>query len=345
MSHIWRKRLLLSFIGIIFMVLIFLALGLGLFLVTPLNKDAKKQTFVVRKGMALREVAAELEKRELIRSKEFFLLWARFKRYGKHIKAGEYSLGGYMSPVEILEKLHRGIIITRPVTVPEGYTMAQIAKLLNDKGLVKKEVFLSMARDPAVLKRYGIQGPSLEGYLYPDTYRFGSGVSAEVVIDTMVRRFFQVVSPLKGRMKEVGMNTKQVITLASIVEKETSRPEERATVASVFLNRLKRGMRLESDPTVIYGIKNFSGNLTKKDLAKKTPYNTYAVKGLPPGPIANPGLESIKAVIYPAKADYLYFVSKNDGSHYFSKTLAEHNRAVQIYQKQRKRKHQKRLDR
>ncbi|RLB35311.1 MAG: endolytic transglycosylase MltG [Deltaproteobacteria bacterium] len=339
MIRISRKTFVLSIIGVFFIVVVFL--GLGLFLISPAKKGAEKETFVVRKGMALREVATGLEKRELIRSKEFFLLWARFKGYGKHIKAGEYSLGAYMSPVEILEKLHRGIIITHPVTIPEGYTIAQIAQLLDDKGVVKKEVFLSLARDPAVLKRYGIPGPSLEGYLYPDTYRFGSGVSAEVVVDTMVRRFFQVVRPLKARMSELGLSMKQVITLASIVEKETSRPEERPTIASVFLNRLKRGMRLESDPTVIYGIKNFNGNLTRKDLARKTPYNTYAIRGLPPGPIANPGLESIRAVVYPAKTDYLYFVSKNDGSHHFSRTLAEHNRAVQIYQKRRKGRHPK----
>jgi UPF0755 protein len=154
----------------------------------------------------------------------------------------------------------------------------------------------------------------------------------------MVGRFWQVVNPLKERMDKVGMKLQEVITLASIVEKETGLAEERSTIASVFLNRLKKGMRLESDPTVIYGIKDFGGNLTRKDLNKATPYNTYVIRGLPPGPIANPGLEAIRAVLYPAKTDYLYFVSKNDGSHHFSKTLSEHNKAVQIYQKDRRRR-------
>ena len=157
------------------------------------------------------------------------------------------------------------------------------------------------------------------------------------VLDTMVKRFRQAVAPFAEKAKSMGMTLEDVLTLASIVEKETGRPEERPVIASVFLNRLRLGMRLESDPTVIYGIENFDGDLKRKDLSEKSPYNTYVIRGLTPGPIANPGLESIQAVIEPARTDYLYFVSRNDGSHHFSKTLAEHNRAVEIYQK-RKRK-------
>ena len=201
------------------------------------------------------------------------------------------------------------------------------------KTLVGKQQFLSLANDPALLEQYGVTGPSLEGYLYPDTYHLARGISASTAIDTMVNRFWEVVSPLRKRAEDVGMKMEDVIILASIVEKETGLAEERPTIASVFLNRLKRGMRLESDPTVIYGLKDFDGNLTREDLMKATHYNTYIIRGLPPGPIANPGLEAIKAVLFPAKTDYLYFVSKNDGSHHFSRTLSEHNKAVQIYQK------------
>jgi UPF0755 protein len=241
----------------------------------------------------------------------------------------------------ILKDLTRGAIITHPVTIPEGFTKEQIAELLAGKDLANKHEFLSLTDDPEVLKKYGVKGTGLEGYLYPDTYQFGRGLSAKSIIDVMIKRFREVTGPLKVRVSETGMTIKEVIILASIVEKETGRPEERSLIASVFLNRLKRRMRLESDPTVIYGIKNFNGNLTRKDLSKPTPYNTYVIRGLPPGPIANPGLEAIKAVLYPVQADYLYFVSKNDGSHYFSKTLSEHNKAVKRYQKKRPKRHRK----
>ena len=161
------------------------------------------------------------------------------------------------------------------------------------------------------------------------------GLSPASILGAMLKRFRQIIEPLRARIAALDMTLDEVITLASIVEKETGKAEERPLIASVFLNRLNRGMRLESDPTVIYGIEEFNGNLTKDDLAEPTSYNTYIIKGLPPGPIANPGLESIKAVLYPAKTDFLFFVSKNDGSHQFSKTLKEHNRAVRIYQKKR----------
>jgi UPF0755 protein len=154
----------------------------------------------------------------------------------------------------------------------------------------------------------------------------------------MVNRFMGVIEPFREKMDEMGMTMEEVVTLASIVEKETGRARERPRIASVFLNRLKKGMRLESDPTVIYGLTEFDGNLTRAHLKKKTPYNTYRIKGLPPGPISNPGEDSIRAVLYPEETDYLYFVSKNDGSHYFSRSLEEHNRAVYLYQKKSRKK-------
>jgi UPF0755 protein len=243
-----------------------------------------------------------------------------------------------MAPVKILDLLTKGAVINYPVTIPEGYTMKQIAGLLHSEGLVDREKFLSLAHDRAVLDRHGIPGVNLEGYLYPDTYQLARGISASTAIETMVRRFWALVGPLRKRAQDMGMKMEEVIILASIVEKETGLAEERPTIASVFLNRLKRRMRLESDPTVIYGLKDFDGNLRREDLSSPTPYNTYVIRGLPPGPIANPGLEAIKAVLYPAKTNYLYFVSKNDGSHHFSKTFSEHEKAVRIYQKNKRRR-------
>jgi UPF0755 protein len=335
MVNITRTRLVFISIGLFFLVVVFLSLGFGLFLVSPADKEGANQVFVVKEGSSLKEVAADLEKRGLITNKTLFVLWTRVKGYGKDIRAGEYSMSPAMAPVQLLETLRKGLVILHPVTIPEGFTRDQIADVLAAKGLADKKRFLGLTEDKALLRQYGITGPSLEGYLFPDTYHFSRGTPTLAVLDTMVKRFKQVVGPLMEKTQGPGMTFEQVVTLASIVEKETGRPEERPLIASVFLNRLRLGMRLESDPTVIYGIENFDGDLKKKDLTEKTPYNTYVIYGLTPGPIANPGIESIKAVVDPARTDYLYFVSRNDGSHHFSKTLAEHNRAVEIYQKRK----------
>ena len=325
-------------ISLLFLVAGFLFLGFGLFLVSPADKGGTHQVFVVKEGASLKEVAGDLEKRGLITNKTLFVLWTRVKGFGKEIRAGEYSLSPAMPPVQLIEILRKGMAILYPVTIPEGFSRDQIAEALAAKGIVDKEEFLKATEDTTLLRQYGISGPSFEGYLFPDTYHFLRGMPNSAVLDTMVKRFRQAVAPLTEKAQSTGMTLEEVVTLASIVEKETGRPEERRLIASVFLNRLRLGMRLESDPTVIYGIENFDGDLKKKDLAEKTPYNTYVIHGLTPGPIANPGLEALEAVIDPAKSDYLFFVAKNDGSHHFSKTLAEHNRAVEIYQKRKGKK-------
>ncbi len=335
------QRIVGSFLGLVFLVAIFLSIGFGYYLIVPAKKGAPEQVFSVREGLTLKKVAGELEREGLITNKDPFLLWGRLMGYSKKIKAGEYRLNSGMSPVKILSMLCRGSIITYPVTIPEGFTRKQIGALMEKRDLVNRHEFLSITGDPKIVKRYGISGRDFEGYLYPDTYHFGRGLSAMSVINVMVRRFWEVVEPLLERVDGSGMTIEEVVTLASIIEKETGRAEERPIIASVFLNRLKRRMRLESDPTVIYGIENFNGNLTRKDLHQRTPYNTYVIRGLPPGPIGNPGSASIKAVLLPARTDYLYFVSKNDGTHYFSKTLKEHNQAVKIYQKKRRKRRKK----
>jgi UPF0755 protein len=316
-----------------FLLAVFLSLGLGLFLVSPANKEGKEEVFVIQPGRSLREIAEDLENRDLVKSKTLFVLWTRIMGYSKEIKSGEYGLSSAMSPAEILEKLRRGSILTHPVTIPEGATRQQIADLLHQKDLAHKELFLALTENPETMKRYGLPGPTLEGYLFPDTYHFARGVPPSIIIDTMINRFRHMVASMEDQARETGMSMEEIVILASIVEKETGHPDERTLVASVFLNRLERGMRLQSDPTVIYGMESFDGRLRRKDLLEKTPYNTYVIRGLTPGPICNPGLESIKAVISPEKTDYLYFVSKNDGTHHFSRTLSEHNRAVDVYQR------------
>lgn len=330
-----RKSLILVSAALLFLLAVFLSLGLGLFLVSPADKEGREEVFIIESGRSFREVAQDLEKRGLIRSKRLLLLWSRIMGYGTDIKSGEYLLSAAEPPVKILEKLRTGRILLHAVTIPEGATREQIADALAEKNLVPRGLFLSLTEQAAVLEKHGVPGDTLEGYLFPDTYRFGRGISPSIVIDTMLSRFRQMVAPLAEKAGETGMSLEEVLILASIVEKETGRPEERAVIASVFLNRLKQGMRLQSDPTVIYGMESFEGRIRKKDLLEKTPYNTYVIRGLPPGPICNPGIESIKAVISPAKTDYLYFVSKNDGTHHFSKTLSEHNRAVDRYQRRK----------
>jgi UPF0755 protein len=222
------------------------------------------------------------------------------------------------------------------VTVTEGMTFRQISALLAAQGLGTEENFLCLGSDPMFLETWGLPPQGVEGYLYPDTYRFSWLASPEEILGRMVGRFYAVMSPALHRQAAVlDLSEHQVVTLASIIEKETGTASERPLVAAVFHNRLRKGMPLQSDPTVIYGIARFHGNLTRQHLLTPSPYNTYLFRGLPPGPIANPGLETIRAALSPAEQDYLYFVAKGDGTHVFSSDLNTHNRAVSRFQRGR----------
>ena len=219
-------------------------------------------------------------------------------------------------------------------TVPEGLTIVQIADLASQDSLTDRAEFLRLAKDREFIASLGIKAETLEGYLYPDTYKFPRQVKAREVLVAMVEQLRQVVGPdLLARMQELKMNMHEVLTLASVIEKETGSGGERPEISAVFHNRLKKHIPLQSDPTVIYGLPVFDGNLHKKDLSSPSPYNTYRVQGLPPGPIANPGIQAIRATLYPSDSRSLYFVSRNDGTHQFSATLIEHNKAVEKYQK------------
>jgi UPF0755 protein len=333
MFKVYGKRIALIFTAILCLLMVVIIVGFGMFFTRPARKGGINQVITIREGMSLKEVASALKGNGIITNKDLFMLWTRLLGNSRKIKAGEYLLNSGMAPVRIIEILTRGIIITYPVTVPEGFSIEQIGDILAANGLADKKLFVSLAHEPGVIKKYGISGPSLEGFLYPDTYQFGKGLPPSLIIDVMVKRFWEIIGPYMDRIKGLEMTVEEVVTLASIVEKEAGTAEEMPLIASVFLNRLRNGMRMESDPTVIYGMNDFTGNLTRKDLLESTPYNTYVIRGLPPGPISNPGLASIKAVLYPAETDYLYFVSKNDGTHYFSSSIEEHNRAVWKYQK------------
>lgn len=266
--------------------------------------------------------------------------WERGTRWGLRVwgrperwKAGTYAFEAPVRLVDVFADLEAGRVELLEVTFPEGATVREMAAALEAAGIVSAGEFAALALDGGAPGRWGLPGPTLEGYLFPDTYRFARGLAAEQVADALIRRFRQVAEPLLPEARARGLDLRSWVTLASVVEKETGIPGERALVAAVFHNRLARKMRLESDPTVIYGLEGFDGNLRGSDLRRDTPYNTYTRSGLPPGAIANPGRASLEAVLRPADVPYLFFVSRNDGTHVFSATYDEHRRHVDFFQR------------
>ncbi len=300
----------------------------------PRRTTAVHHVVEVPEGASFKEVAQLLAQKDLIVSPFWFRLLGKVRDAERKIQPGEYDLHTAMRPAEILNALVKGKVIHYGVLIPEGLTAQQIGKLLEEAGIAKEADIARLVADPAFAKSLGLEAQTLEGYLFPDTYHLRRRTKPDDVLRAMVHRFKAAYTPeLQAQATALGMAERQVVTLASIIERETGRDDERPLISAVFHNRLKKRLPLQSDPTVIYGIRNFSGNLTRKDLGRRTPFNTYTNTGLPPSPIANPGVQSIQAAVNPARVKYLYFVSKNDGSHHFSVTLAEHNRAVERYQK------------
>ncbi len=298
------------------------------------DQHPPSQIVVISEGSSFQHVASLLERLQLIKSKSRFLMLGRNDGADRRIISGEYELNPGMTPQEMLAKLTAGQVVLHAITIPEGYSIAQIGELLDIDDIVDAKDFVRLARDPAFVRSLHIDAPTLEGYLFPDTYRVARGTKAKDLIHTMVSRLWQVFTPeLKALAQARQMTPHEVLTMASVIEKETGAGEERRLISAVFHNRLKKKIPLQSDPTVIYGLEQFDGNIHKKDLSSPSPYNTYRVRGLPPGPIASPGAQSIEAALHPADASYLYFVSRNDGTHQFSSTLVQHNEAVERYQK------------
>lgn len=280
-----------------------------------------------QKGTSLRTLTGELQRAKVIPHAKAFEWFVRLQKKDKQIKSGEYEFEKGLKPNQVLTILVEGRVKYYPITIPEGYNLKDMEKLFIGRGLTTKEEWAS------IITKYETSGNPLEGYLFPNTYYLEKSTTIHQLIDQMIKQTnLQITSERELRLKEMGFSVRQWITLASIVEKETGLASERPLIASVFLNRLKIGMPLQTDPTVIYGIKNFSGNLTREHLQTDHPYNTYTRSGIPPGPICSPGLASLLAILNPAKEEYLYFVAKGNGSHYFSKTLEEHNQAVQKFQ-------------
>jgi len=326
-----RTKLISSFWG--FLAIILIVAGLLFFKASlPMSDNTQSQVFEVKSGMTLKQVSQELLGQNLIRSANAFQAIALIQDKEKLIKVGEYYISPSMPAAEILQRITSGKTVLHSVTIPEGYRITEIANLLEKRNLVDKNIFLQQAKNVELLE--GVPTGSLEGYLFPDTYHFGKRTTEAIIINKMVETFKEraLKQEFLKRARDMGFSYHEIITLASLIEKETGKDSERKQISSVFHNRLKKNMLLQTDPTVIYVIDVFDGNIRKRDLKIDSPYNTYLYKGLPPGPIANPGLKSIIAALYPANTSNLYFVSKQDGSHKFSATLNEHNRAVQKYQ-------------
>ena len=287
-------------------------------------------TFTVDYGESARVIARKLREGNLIRSSTLFTAASRVLGR-RSIRAGRYRIFAGTGTIEILRKLTRGDIMARRVTVPEGFNLYQIADRLEASSICDAGAFMKFASDDAFLRRVGIGATSAEGYLFPDTYVFPEGSDPRDVIAAMYKKMKKVIGerPAYGP----GMSLHEMLTMASLVEKEAKVYTEREFIASVFYNRLRRGMKLDCDPTVRYAVKRFTGPIRVSDLKNDSPYNTYLHAGMPPTPICSPGRESILAAMNPKKTDFLYFVARNDGSHKFSKTLKEHNEAVRQYQR------------
>jgi UPF0755 protein len=300
--------------------------------------DGPEQFVDIPAGAGTRSIGDALVAKGIIRDELTYrlALWATGE--ARKLQAGEYRFDQPMTPRDVVGKIARGEVYRIVITFPEGLTIAEMSKIFEAHGFGTAASFVAAAHDASLAKPFDADARDLEGYAFPDTYSVPRKTDAAALVHLMVERFEKVLSPeLRQAAADRGLTIRQLVTLASIVEKETAQSGERPEVASVYVNRLRRGMPLQCDPTVIYALERvgkYDGNIRKNDLQFDSPYNTYRYPGLPPGPIAAPGKASLEAAAHPADADFLYFVSRNDGSHAFARTLDEHNRNVQQYQVQ-----------
>jgi len=329
-GHPFRSLLLI-------LLALFLLAGYMAYAMTRPVQLAETRTMEVPKSASTGQIAALLAEKDLVRNADVFKLYSRLKGFDGRYKTGSYTFNGTVSLADIAAELLRGKTAEIKFTVPEGLTLAEIAAILADKGLADRDRFLDVAQNEAFSYDYLPAAGSdhrLEGFLFPDTYQVPSGYGEKQIIEMMLKRFDTVMTPeWRQQAEKLKMSIPQVVTLASIIEREARVAVDRPLVSSVFHNRLAIEMRLESCATVQFALGKVKDVLLYEDLEIESPYNTYRNSGLPPGPIAVPGAASLEAALYPADTDFLFFVAKPDGSHYFSKTLAEHNAAKEKYLK------------
>jgi UPF0755 protein len=333
-------RILFKFIVLLLVVAVIGGVGVSTYwqrLHAPFKGYTAEEQFVdVPSGASTRDIGRRLVVAKVVEDETLFRAAVWWSGRGRSLKAGEYRFDRPLTPIEVLDKIARGDAYARRITFPEGLTIAEMAKIYESRGLGPAASFIQAARDVTLIADLDPAARDLEGYLFPETYALPRGTPVARLIAMMVDRFkASYQEELRARAEAEGLTTRQVVTLASLIEKETGQAGERATVSAVYRNRLKIRMALQADPTVVYALQRagrYDGNIRRDDLGFDSPYNTYKYPGLPPGPIAAPGKASLEAALAPAPVDYLYFVSRNDGSHVFATTLAEHNRNVQKFQ-------------
>ena len=331
MGSTQKKRILkisiLTFCGLGTLCLI--GLSIGVLLTLPLSSSEEVVNFEVPMGSSSRAIAKRLVEQKLIRSESAFRLIVRHRGTGKRLRAGIYALRRNMALWHIVDELEKGQVTLVGLTVPEGLTTSAVAQLWETAGFGTAAAFREATESPCLLKAYGLEGKTVEGYLFPNTYKFAKGTTAETAVQMMLNGFKQRwTETFDEEAQNLGLTRHEIVTLASVIEKEAQSESERPRIASVFHNRLKQKWRLQADPTVLYALGNPKRLLTRADLSVDSPYNTYKHKGLPPGPIANPGIDSIIAALRPETTDYFYFVAIGEGKHHFSKTLSEHNKMI-----------------
>ncbi len=281
----------------------------------------------VEPGDTLRTVANQLAKGGFLSGTGNFTLWARALGSERRLRPGDYLFQGLLSPRELLAELESGRLGRQQFTIREGDSLADVARRFSERGFGGTDVFRCALESERLRTRIGSPPTGLEGYLFPDTYYFAWSEEAEAIVGNMIDRFLEQTRDLHEARQRVGLSVHEMVTLASIIEKETAVPEERPLVSAVFHNRLRQGMKLQADPTTTYGSRR-DGPPGPADLQADHPYNTYRHFGLPPGPICNPGRASLQAAVNPAPVDYLYFVARGDGTHAFGRSIEEHNRNV-----------------
>ncbi len=318
------------------MVLLGSAATLTYWAATPQSNESLRSVILIQRGRSPSSVLDELYQKRLISHPKAIQWLGRLTRQWGKMKAGEYQIDAQFTPWQVIQTLTSGQSIEHSLTIREGQNLYEVARDLESRGFFSSADFISRCRSQAWIKRLSIQGdaPSIEGYLFPDTYRLTRVMELDDIIGLLVKRFESTwKAEWTHRASELGFSRHQVVTLASIIEKETGHGPERPQISAVFHNRLKKKMPLQSDPTTIYGIwERWTGNLRRADLQERTPWNTYAIPRLPIGPIGNPGIEGLRAALYPDSNDYLYFVSRNDGTHAFTRTYSEHLSEVRRFQ-------------
>jgi UPF0755 protein len=330
------KKYILLFVVVVFFASIFSGFQ---FLNSSPKEKVRHTLFTIEKGQNIEQIAFHLKRQGYIRSELFFITLIRFSGNARKVKSGQYDLSSGMKSTDILQKFVRGVVATIKFTVPEGLTIQQIADLLEHEGIVSSDQFIEATKEPRTLNKYNIPFKTAEGFLFPDTYIVAKDLTSSQIVDLMIERFFFTLRNISsGKYEEEEM--KKLVIIASLVEKEARLDTERPVISAVFYNRLAKGKRLESCATIQYILGKTKERLLYSDLRIDSPYNTYLNAGLPPGPISNPGLGSLKAAIQPADVDYLFFVSKRDGSHYFSTTYEEHLKAIRRYNQSGKVGHQ-----